>query len=133
VIEDNIDAAESLREGLEMSGHEVVVAHDGEEGLARARSLRPDVVLCDIGLPGLDGYEVARRIRADPSPSPVLIALTGYALPEDQRRALEAGFDRHLAKPVQFRDIEEALANARAASAPTPDLDVLSGRGARTP
>ncbi|HET8541096.1 MAG TPA: MASE1 domain-containing protein [Anaeromyxobacter sp.] len=113
VIEDNVDAAESLKDGLELSGHEVFVAHDGQEGLARARSLRPEVVLCDIGLPGLDGYEVARRIRADPSLSPLLVAVTGYALPEDQRKAREAGFDRHLAKPFQFRDIEDALAGAR--------------------
>lgn len=100
-----------------MSGHEVAVAHDGNEGLARARSFRPDVVLCDIGLPGMDGYEVARRIRADSSLSPLLVAVTGYALPDDQRKAHEAGFDRHLSKPFQFRDIDEVLASARPASA----------------
>jgi two-component system CheB/CheR fusion protein len=112
VIEDNVDAAESLKEGLELSGHEVFVAHDGAEGLARARALRPDVVLCDIGLPGVDGYEVARRIRADPSLSPLLVAITGYALPEDQRKARAAGFDQHLAKPFQFRAVEEVVASA---------------------
>jgi PAS domain S-box-containing protein len=118
VIEDNLDAAETLKEGLAMCGHEVVVAHDGLEGVAFARSFRPDVVLCDIGLPGFDGYEVARRIRADPSFSPLLVAVTGYALPEDQRKAREAGFDRHLAKPFQFRDIENVIAIARAGGAP---------------
>jgi signal transduction histidine kinase/ActR/RegA family two-component response regulator len=113
VIEDNVDAAETLKEGLELGGHEVVVVHDGEEGLARARELHPDAVLCDIGLPGLDGYEVARRLRADPSLSPLLVAVTGYALAEDRLRAREAGFDRHLGKPFELRDIEDALAGGR--------------------
>jgi signal transduction histidine kinase/ActR/RegA family two-component response regulator len=110
VIEDNPDAAEMLRETLAMGDHEVLVAHDGEEGLTRARAFRPDVVICDVGLPGLDGYEVARRIRADHALAPALIALTGYALPEDRRRALEAGFDQHLAKPVEAAALEEILA-----------------------
>lgn len=70
VIEDSVDTAETLREALVMGHHEVAVAHDGEEGLATARVFKPDVVLCDIGLPGVDGYEVARRIRADPALSP---------------------------------------------------------------
>jgi PAS domain S-box-containing protein len=113
VIEDNVDAAESLKESLELSGHEVAVARDGNEGLARARSFRPEVVLCDIGLPGIDGYEVARRIRADSSLSPLLVAVSGYALPEDQRKAHEAGFDRHLSKPFQFREVDEVLATVR--------------------
>ena len=65
VIEDNVDAAESLREALELGGHEVAVAYDGPEGLAKARAFEPEVVLCDIGLPGMDGYEVARALRAD--------------------------------------------------------------------
>ncbi len=114
LIEDNLDSAESLREVLESSGHEVAVAHDGQEGVAAARSFRPDVVLCDIGLPGLDGYEVARRIRADPSISPALIALTGYTRPEDQSEAFSAGFDHHLGKPVIFRDLEQILASVTA-------------------
>jgi two-component system CheB/CheR fusion protein len=112
VIEDTPDAAEMLREALAMKDHEVEVAYDGEEGLAKARAFRPDIVLCDIGLPGLDGYEVARRIRADPSLSPRLIALTGYALPEDQRRAFEAGFHQHLAKPFEIAELEEVIAKA---------------------
>jgi CheY-like chemotaxis protein/two-component sensor histidine kinase len=114
VIEDSVDAAETLREALVMGNHEVAVAHDGEEGLATARVFKPDVVLCDIGLPGVDGYEVARRIRADPALSPRLIALTGYALPEEQRRALEAGFHQHLAKPFEIAELEEVLARTTA-------------------
>jgi PAS domain S-box-containing protein len=111
VVEDNVDAAETLRDVLLTWGHEVDVAHDGQEGIERARAFRPDVVLCDIGLPVTDGYEVARAIRADPVLAPaVLVALTGYALPEDQARAVEAGFDRHLGKPVAMEDIEEVLA-----------------------
>ncbi|OFX19353.1 MAG: hypothetical protein A2V77_19160 [Anaeromyxobacter sp. RBG_16_69_14] len=114
VIEDNLDAAVTLKEVLELSGHEVAVAHDGHEGVAKASSFKPDVVLCDIGLPGLDGYGVARRIRADPSISPTLIALTGYARPEDQRESFKAGFDHHLAKPIQIPELERVLATAMA-------------------
>jgi signal transduction histidine kinase/CheY-like chemotaxis protein len=112
VIDDNLDAAETLRGVLEMNDQEVAVAHDGREGLAKARALNPDVVLCDIGLPGLSGYDVARQIRADPSLSPTLVALTGYALAEDQRRAFEAGFDHHLAKPFELRELERILAGS---------------------
>jgi two-component system CheB/CheR fusion protein len=112
IIEDNLDAAETLREMLEMDGHRVEVAHDGRAGLEKARASRPDVVLCDIGLPEMDGYGVARAIRSDPTlASTFLVALTGYALPEDQRRAAQAGFDRHLAKPVSLAQLEEALAS----------------------
>ncbi len=110
VIEDNLDAAEVLRVMLEMREHEVEVAHDGREGLARLRAFRPDVVLSDIGLPELDGYAVARAVRADPAlAGTVLVAISGYALPSDQRQALEAGFDEHLAKPVPLERIEEIL------------------------
>jgi PAS domain S-box-containing protein len=115
VVEDNVDAAEMLGEILAAAGHEVAIAHDGEAGVARARAFAPDVVICDIGLPGLDGYEVARRIRADGARSPTLIALTGYALPDDRERALEAGFDRHLAKPFELTALEELLASAKPA------------------
>jgi PAS domain S-box-containing protein len=111
VIEDNVDAALSLCEVLELGGHEVSVAYQGPEGLAKAGALRPDVVLCDIGLPGMDGYEVARRLRADPTMAGVLlVALSGYTLPEDLQRAAAAGFDRHIAKPPSVEQIEETLA-----------------------
>jgi PAS domain S-box-containing protein len=113
VIEDNLDAADTLREMLETWGHEVELACDGRAGVEKARAFRPDVVLCDIGLPVMDGYEVARAIRSDPEiASTFLVAVTGYALPEDQRRAAEAGFTRHLGKPVPVDVIEEVLASA---------------------
>lgn len=113
VVEDNLDAAETLRMVLEMEGLEVEVAHDGREGLMKARQFHPDLVLCDLGLPVLDGYEVARALRADPElSSSTLIAVTGYALPDDQRRAIDAGFDRHLAKPVPFAELESVLQGA---------------------
>jgi two-component system, chemotaxis family, CheB/CheR fusion protein len=113
VIEDNRDTADTLREMLLMWDHEVEVAHDGRAGVEKARAFHPDVVLCDIGLPELDGYEVARALRADPVLRHVyLVAVTGYALPEDRRRAAEAGFSRHLAKPVAVDVIEEVVSNA---------------------
>jgi PAS domain S-box-containing protein len=100
LVEDNADAAFSLREVLELGRHEVEVARDGPGALEKARAFRPDVVLCDIGLPGMDGYDVARAFRSDPQlEGTPLVALTGYALPEDLERAAAAGFERHLAKP----------------------------------
>ncbi len=113
VVEDNLDAAETLREMLLMWNHEVEVAHDGREGLDKARSFRPEIVLCDIGLPLMNGYELAHAIRVDPTLAPAfLVAVTGYALPEDQRRSADAGFDVHLRKPVVIDAIEEILATA---------------------
>ncbi len=115
VIEDNHDTAESLRMLLELSGHRVAVAHAGLPGLQAARELRPDVVLCDIGLPGgMDGYAVARALRADPDVGgAVLIAISGYGQEEDQRRARRAGFDRHLTKPVDPVMLLDLLARIR--------------------
>jgi PAS domain S-box-containing protein len=115
IIEDNMDAADSLREALEFGGHEVAVAYNGPDGLAKAHQFRPEIVLCDIGLPGIDGYEVARTFRADDSLKGVfLVALSGYALPEDLQRASEAGFEKHLAKPPSLEKLEELLAQAPA-------------------
>jgi CheY-like chemotaxis protein len=115
VIEDNVDAAESLGLLLELIGHPAEVALDGAAGLAAARRLPPDIVLCDIGLPGaLDGYAVARAFRADPDlRAAFLIALTGYGREEDRRRALEAGFDTHLTKPADLDDLRRLLAGGR--------------------
>jgi PAS domain S-box-containing protein len=111
VIEDNIDAAESLSEVLQFDEHEVALAYNGPDGIAKARTFRPDFILCDIGLPGMDGYEVARVLRADPSlKDTFLVALSGYALPEDLVRSREAGFDRHIAKPPSLNALEELLA-----------------------
>ncbi|MGI5860923.1 MAG: PAS domain S-box protein [Myxococcales bacterium] len=117
VIEDHVDAADSLREVLELGNHEVAVAYSGPEGVARAREYRPEVVLCDIGLPGLDGYGVARALRADSDPkvrSAFLVALSGYALPEDVEKSKQAGFDRHVAKPPDIEELEELIASAPA-------------------
>jgi two-component system CheB/CheR fusion protein len=111
VIEDNVDAAVSLKEALEQDAHEVALAFSGLEGLERAHTFAPAVILCDIGLPGMDGYEVARALRADPDLQGVgLVAVTGYASNEDQRKAAQAGFDWHLAKPPDLRSLEEILA-----------------------
>ncbi len=110
VVEDNVDAAESLQELLRLAGHEVAVAYDGPQGVAQARALRPDVVFCDLGLPGLDGFEVARALRGDPAACGTrLVALSGYALPDDVRRAAEAGFERHVAKPATLEKLIDAL------------------------
>jgi signal transduction histidine kinase/HAMP domain-containing protein len=114
IVEDNGDAREMLRFALELAGHEVHEAHDGPSGLATILRLRPDVAIVDVGLPELDGYEVARRVRAAAHSAIHLIALTGYGQPDDRRQALEAGFDAHLVKPVE----PDALQAAIAASGP---------------
>jgi PAS domain S-box-containing protein len=117
IIEDNRDAADSLREVLQFGGHSVEVAYNGPDGLDRARGFKPEIVLCDIGLPGMDGYEVARAFRADQAlKGAFLVALSGYALPDDLQRAQEAGFEKHLAKPSSLEKLEELLADARAGS-----------------
>ena len=101
MIEDNDDAREMLRIHLTRLGHTVQEAVDGPSGLEAALVFQPDVALVDIGLPGLDGYELARRLRADGRGQGMyLVALTGYGQPEDQSRAREAGFDAHVVKPV---------------------------------
>ncbi|MBI5511052.1 MAG: PAS domain S-box protein [Deltaproteobacteria bacterium] len=112
IIEDNQDAADSLREALELDGHRVVVAYDGATGLAQARRFNPDIVVCDIGLPtGMDGYDVARAFRAEAAlKDTFLVAVSGYALPEDVERARAAGFERHLAKPPDLTTLEQVLA-----------------------
>lgn len=120
IIEDNVDAAGSLKDALELDGHEVEVAYDGAAGLAKARAALPEVVFCDIGLPRMDGYEVARAFRADDAlRGAYLVALTGYSLPEDVAQAHRAGFQRHLAKPPSFDALESILAEAPAPPAAT--------------
>ncbi|HEV7731398.1 MAG TPA: response regulator [Candidatus Binatia bacterium] len=110
VVEDNVDGAEGLRELIVLMGHEVRVAHDGVAAIACAQAFRPDTVLCDIGLPGMDGYEVARRLSGDPALAGTrLVALTGYARPEDRRRARDAGFTEHLSKPPDLTALEKLL------------------------
>ncbi|HEX7218841.1 MAG TPA: response regulator [Burkholderiales bacterium] len=111
IVEDNDDARHMLHQALEFSGHDVREARDGTSGLALAAEARPDVALIDIGLPDLDGYEVARRLRAAPGGRRMgLIAITGYGQAEDQRRAYEAGFDAHLTKPVAPERLKQVMA-----------------------
>ncbi|SFD09687.1 ATP-binding response regulator [Massilia yuzhufengensis] len=113
LIEDNDDGREMMATMLAAHGFPVAQAADGLQGVAAAVANLPAAALVDIGLPGIDGYEVARRLRRDPATSGIrLIALTGYGLAEDQRRVLEAGFDQHLVKPVSMDQLLEALAPA---------------------
>jgi signal transduction histidine kinase/CheY-like chemotaxis protein len=117
VIEDNVDAADSLREVLEFAEHEVEVAYDGPAGIDKARTFKPEIVFCDIGLPGTDGFDVARAFRADDAlKGAYLVALSGRALPEDTHQAREAGFDLHLAKPPDLDGLERAMVRAPAAA-----------------
>jgi CheY-like chemotaxis protein/two-component sensor histidine kinase len=110
VCDDNEDAAESLATLLELRGHQVRVCHDGPAALEAAPAFGPDVVVLDIGLPnGMDGYEVARRLRSDGQASAFLVALTGYGQEDDRRRSGEAGFDAHLTKPVEPKVLAELL------------------------
>jgi len=113
IIDDNIDLAGTLYELLELCEHEVAVAYSGPEGLNKAREFRPEIILCDIGLPGMNGYDIARAIREDELLKDIfLVAMTGYALPDDLQRAADAGFERHLAKPVDLAEIDRILAQA---------------------
>jgi two-component system CheB/CheR fusion protein len=114
VIEDHPDAAQSLRDVLSLGSHVVEIAGSGPEGIEKARVFNPDVVICDIGLPGMSGYDVAKAFRADPTlHTAVLVALSGYAQPEDLQRAAEAGFEAHLAKPASIERLEEVLLRSR--------------------
>jgi two-component system CheB/CheR fusion protein len=117
VIEDNEDSAEMLREALEARGHHVDVASSGRRGVQLARDHVPDVVLCDIGLPDMNGFDVATALRGDEATREVaLIAISGYGRPEDRARCQAAGFDDHLTKPVDLRTIERTIARHRRAS-----------------
>jgi two-component system, sensor histidine kinase len=113
LIEDNEDSREMLRVSLEMAGHEVGIAADGPSGLDLIQQRAPDVVLVDVGLPGMDGHEVARRIRAMPEGRRMrVIALTGYGQQEDRRRSRESGFDAHLVKPIDPAGLMSALSSS---------------------
>ena len=114
VVDDNVDAAETLAMLLEAAGHEVVVEHDSRRAIERARLAPPDACLLDIGLPEIDGNELARRLRAQAETADcVLIAVSGYGQEQDRRRAMEAGFSHHLVKPVDFEQLAELLAEVR--------------------
>ena len=110
VVDDNVDAAESFADLLRAMGHDVKTAHDGPTGLEAATDFRPDVMLLDIGLPGLDGYEVAKRLRRQPVfKSLVLAAMTGYGQESDKDKSKSAGFDHHLVKPADFEKVQKIL------------------------
>jgi two-component system CheB/CheR fusion protein len=109
IVEDNEDNSEMLRVYLERLGHEVFVANDGAEGVQMASRVQPEVALVDLGLPSLDGLEVARHIRRQPHQPRHLVALTGYGQPEDRQRCLAAGFDSHLVKPIDPKRLHDLL------------------------
>jgi CheY-like chemotaxis protein len=114
IVEDNRDAREMLRVLLALAGHEVYEAEDGPGAVEMIRATEPDIAFVDVGLPGCDGYEVARRVRAIPRICDVfLVALTGYAQPEDKTAALEAGFDMHVVKPVDQNHLRSVIAAAQ--------------------
>jgi CheY-like chemotaxis protein len=113
LVEDSDDVREALGELLALLGHQVAAARGGEEGVALALRLDPEVVLVDVGLPDIDGHEVARRIRAALGPAPFLVALTGYDRAEDRRLAMVAGFDLHLPKPVDPDVLQRVVATGK--------------------
>ncbi len=111
VVEDNVDAGDTLSALLQLRGHQVSVALSGSQALELLRSRGADIVLCDLGLPGMSGYDVARAVRADGGLRHLkLVALTGYGQPEDRKRSAEAGFDAHLVKPVELQALDGMLA-----------------------
>jgi CheY-like chemotaxis protein len=115
VVDDNVDAAQMLGALLEAQGHAVSVAYDGRSALEEARRERPDVLLLDIGLPDMDGYELARRLRAQPETTgAVLVALTGYGQQQDRSNAQAAGFDHYLVKPADLNQVNDVLAQVKA-------------------
>jgi CheY-like chemotaxis protein len=110
VADDNEDSAQSFAMLLSFSGHEVRIAHDGEQALDTMRNFRPDVAFLDIGMPLLSGYEVAEAVRAEPWGREMkLIAVTGWGQPDDKQRARTAGFDQHLVKPIDPSDVDRLL------------------------
>jgi CheY-like chemotaxis protein len=116
VVEDNRVAARTMRMFLTQTGHTVEIAHSGPDGIEAALRFQPEVILCDIGLPGCDGYEVARRIRDEVGLEGVyLIAISGYGQESDKQRAYNAGFDAYLVKPVNLSELEKMLARSQGA------------------
>ncbi len=113
VVDDNEDAAESLATLLRLFGHELATAHSGAAALEVAQGFYPQVVFLDIGMPGMNGYEVVRRIRADSTLcDTMLVALTDWGAEEDRRLTLEAGFDHHITKPIDAGQVRTILAAA---------------------
>jgi PAS domain S-box-containing protein len=131
VIEDNEDAADTLRDVLALDEHVVEVAYSGPDGIAKARAFHPEIVLCDIGLPGMDGYQVARAMRADPELGCArLVAVSGYAQPEDVAMSKDAGFDAHLAKPPSIDTLHRAMAEHGRQPSAAVDADSPGEAGA---
>jgi PAS domain S-box-containing protein len=125
VVDDNNDSADSLAVWLDLVGHDVRTAYDGRQALALAQELRPDVILLDIGMPGMSGYEVARRLRESPETRDVLLlAMTGWGQDEDRRLSQEAGFDEHLVKPLDPKALEQRLTEL-AAQRSSPRRDII--------
>jgi CheY-like chemotaxis protein len=120
VIDDNPAAARSIQRLVKWLGGECRVAHNGEDGLAVMRELRPDIVILDIGMPGLDGYATCRRIREEFGADVTLVALTGWGQQRDKQNAIEAGFDVHLTKPADPVALEELLSKADARGSVRP-------------
>ena len=117
VVDDNIDAADSLAMLLRLQGHELQIAHDGPAALALAEAYHPDMIFLDLGMPGMDGYEVARRMRRTPGlEQVVLAALTGWGQQEDRRRTAEAGFNHHLVKPPEPKILETLVSELKPAN-----------------
>lgn len=114
VVDDNQDTAQSMGELLEILGHEAQVAFDGPKAVEMATAFQPQVVLLDIGLPIIDGYEVARRMRQAGLTEAMLIALTGYGREEDREKAHQAGFDMHFTKPIELEALQKVLAKKMA-------------------
>ena len=110
IVDDNVDTAQGLSRLLTGAGHDTVLAQDGTQALARAREQTPEAILLDIGLPGMDGFEVVKRLRQESfSAEAMIIAVTGYGQPEDRQRVIEAGFDHHLVKPVDLQALQGIL------------------------
>jgi signal transduction histidine kinase len=136
VVDDSRDAAESLTRLLRLGGHEVLIAHEAEHALHLAATQQPAVVLLDIGLPGMDGYEICRRLRQSGLAHALIVAMTGYGLERDRKRSQEAGFDTHLVKPVPPADLFRMMANhsiARRSSAGLPTDDTVRLPEAQSP
>jgi CheY-like chemotaxis protein len=119
VVDDSQDIADLLCIALNAEGFEAVAEYDGRAALARWRTFRPHAAVFDLGMPGIDGYELARTIRKEYGATPTLIAATGYGQPEDRKRAIEAGFDVHVVKPASIDDLIRIL-DDRSVGRPSP-------------
>jgi CheY-like chemotaxis protein len=130
VVDDNQDSAESIAMLLQLQGHQVEFAFDGSVALEKAVSFQPDLVLLDLGMPGMDGYEVARRLRGL-LPHVVLAAMTGWSSPEHRARSKEAGFDYHLAKPLDLAALDSLLASQNPAETASSSTSTTAAAAAR--